>query len=156
MEIFYFLALLALLGYLWNLSKKKNSSTAGKKQVTIDKDMKPYGRCEFEISGESYKTNNLRKLFKKYEVSPGGYHVLDAVLETDPLNPYDKNAVEVFIDNLSVGYIPKGKAKKVSNLLEGNTKNGKARVRALIKYAKDDINFSNVKLDMDWPPSFLR
>lgn len=114
--------------------------------------IKPYGRCDFEISGESYKTQNLRELFKIYNVTPGNYHTLDAILKADPSNPYDKNAVEVFIDELSVGYIPKDKAKKVSTLLLNQTKNGEAEVFALIKYAKDDIGFSNVRLDMDWPP----
>ena len=114
--------------------------------------MEPYGRCEFEISGESFKTDNLRKLFEKYKVSPGDYHTLDAILEADPSNEYDKNAVEVFVDNLSVGYIPKEKAKKVSALLLNETKNGKAGVWALIKFAEDDIRFSTVRLDMNWPP----
>jgi hypothetical protein len=114
--------------------------------------LEPYGRCQFEISGESFKTDNLRKLFKKYDVSPGGYHTLDAILEADPSNEYDKNAVEVFIDDLSVGYIPKDKAKKVSALLQNETKKGKAGVWALIKNAEDGIEFSTVRLDLSWPP----
>jgi hypothetical protein len=115
--------------------------------------MEPYGRCEFEISGESFKTDNLRKLFEKHKVSPGDYHTLEAILEADPSNEYDKNAVEVFVDNLSVGYIPKEKAKKVSALLLNETKNGKAGVWALIKFAEDGIGFSTVRLDMNWPPN---
>jgi len=126
-----------------------------KKQANATSLMKPYGRCEFEINGESYKTENLKKLFKKYNITPGDYHTLDAILKADPYNPYDKNAVEVFIDGLSVGYIPKNKAKKLSNLLQTNTSNGEATVYALIKYASEDISFSTVRLDLDWPPELI-
>jgi hypothetical protein len=114
--------------------------------------MAPLGRCEFEISGESFKTENLSKLFVKYKVTQEGYHTLDAILRADPDNEYDKNAVEVLIDNLSVGYIPKEKAKKISAVLQNETKNGKAEVWALIKYAKYGLEFSTVRLDLDWPP----
>ena len=117
--------------------------------------MEAYGRCEFEINGESYKTSNLQKLFKQFNVEPGGYHVLTALLQTDPGNPYDKNAVEVFIENLSVGYIPKTKAKKLAILLENGPGKGYAQVGALIKYAEDAIGLSTVRLDMNWPPKFL-
>jgi hypothetical protein len=97
-----------------------------KSEKTFPK-LEPYGRCQFEISGESFKTDNLRKLFKKYDVSPGGYHTLEDILEADPLNDYDENAVEFFVDDLSVGYIPKDNAKKVSALLQNETKKGKER-----------------------------
>ena len=73
-------------------------------------------------------------------------------MRADPDNEYDKNAVEVLIDNLSVGYIPKEKAKKISAVLQNETKNGKAEVWALIKYAKYGLEFSTVRLDLDWPP----
>lgn len=118
--------------------------------------MNPSGRCDFEISGESFKTKNLQKLFKKYDVTPGNYHTLYAVLEADPTNEYDTNAVEVFIDDLSVGYIPKEEAKKVSTLLQNETNNGRAEVYALIKNAKDGIELSTVRLDMDWPPKLWK
>jgi hypothetical protein len=117
------------------------------------KELEPYGRCDFEISGESYKTGNLKKLFKKYGVQPGDYHLVEATLQADPANPYDKNAVEVFVDSLSVGYIPKNKAKKISILLLGETKKGNATVKALIKRGREDIGFSTVRLDLNWPPA---
>lgn len=123
----FFIGIIWFDGLFIEIGKEKNGSGKKIDPSIVDRVMTPYGRCEFDISGESYKTDNLKKLFKKYELKPGGYHVLDAVLETDPLNPYDRNAVVVFIVDLSVGYIPKGKAKKVSNLLESNTKNGKAK-----------------------------
>lgn len=67
-----------------------------------------------EVAGEWYRAENLRALFAQHaQISASGTEIrLPAVLVPDSGNPYDANAVAVFVDNLHVGYMERADAKK--------------------------------------------
>lgn len=61
---------------------------------------------EFEIVGESHYQDELDEICGGK--IPGGHdHLCVAYLVPEPENPFDQNAIAVFVDNLKVGYIPK-------------------------------------------------
>jgi hypothetical protein len=68
---------------------------------------------QVEVAGEYYRAENLRVLFARHaRVSESGAEIrLAAVLVPDPLNPYDKRAVAVFVDDLHVGYMERPDAR---------------------------------------------
>lgn len=68
---------------------------------------------QVEVAGEWYRAENLRVLFARHAtVSDPGVEIrLAAVLVPDPLNPYDKHAVAVFVDGLHVGYMERPDAR---------------------------------------------
>lgn len=93
--------------------------TTGRKQDHVPPS--PNGRAteawsprtrQLEVAGEWYRAKNLRDLFTRHaEVSENGAEIrLPAVLVPDPTNPYDKNAVAVFVDGLHVGYMERSDA----------------------------------------------
>jgi collagen type III alpha len=80
---------------------------------------------QLEVAGEWYRAANLRTLFTRHAtLSESGDEIRRAaVLVPDPSNPYDKNAVAVFVDDLHVGYMERADARKyhqaISELPEG-------------------------------------
>lgn len=74
-----------------------------------------------EVAGEWYRADNLRELFRRHSrVSESGAEIrLPAVLVPDPGNPFDRNAVAVFVDNLHVGYMERADARRYHSALAG-------------------------------------
>lgn len=68
---------------------------------------------QFEVAGEWYRSGELRRLFQRHStLSESGNEIrLDAVLVPDPSNPFDSNAVAVYVDGLHVGYMERGDAR---------------------------------------------
>ncbi len=68
---------------------------------------------QYEVAGEWYRAKDLRKLFERHSsVSESGNEIrLGAVLVPDPANPFDGNAVAVYVDGLHVGYMERGDAR---------------------------------------------
>jgi tetratricopeptide (TPR) repeat protein len=72
------------------------------------------GYEDLEVVGESYRQENLWRLL-------GGQHRPEvhvrmdvyAMLVAEDGNPYDANAVSVWINGLMVGYLPRGEARKL-------------------------------------------
>jgi hypothetical protein len=66
------------------------------------------------VAGEWYRAESLRNLFNRHaKVSDTGAEIrLGAVLVPDPLNPFDRHAVAVFVDGLHVGYMERADAAK--------------------------------------------
>jgi hypothetical protein len=70
------------------------------------------GHEDLEVVGESYRQANLWRVV-------GGRHRpevdvrmdVNAMLLAEDGNPYDPNAVSVWIDGLMVGYLPRGQAR---------------------------------------------
>ena len=109
---------------------------------------------DFEISGESFHTGNFRTIFENLNMNSTSSQIVEATLTRDPFNEYDKNAVEVLIQNLLVGYIPKEQARKVSKLLDNPIDKGEAAISAEVRRA-NEIGFSSVNLNLKWPPELL-
>jgi hypothetical protein len=68
---------------------------------------------QYEVAGEWYRAKDLRKLFERHSsLSESGNEIrIDAVLVPDPANPFDSNAVAVYVDGLHVGYMERGDAR---------------------------------------------
>lgn len=64
------------------------------------------GSVDVEVSGESYHRNAFAQIFTAAGRPLGGVLMRNAVLVPDPANPYDPNAVAVYVDGLHVGYVP--------------------------------------------------
>ncbi|MFC7500540.1 hypothetical protein, partial [Nocardioides sp. GCM10030258] len=70
----------------------------------------------FEVAGESYYPEGIKQLFRDNSDSAvmagsGGQELrLDAVLVAAPTNPFDQNAVAVYVDGNHVGYLERGDA----------------------------------------------
>lgn len=69
---------------------------------------------QLEVAGEWYRAENLRTLFARHaKISESGAEIrLPAVLVPDAANPYDSNAVAVFVDGLHVGYMERPDAQR--------------------------------------------
>ncbi|MBF6763343.1 hypothetical protein FY524_12860 [Acinetobacter baumannii] len=70
----------------------------------------------FDVVGESNYQNNLKQIAGgKREKSK--QTVFQAILKQEPTNPYDKNAIQVYINGLLVGYLSKETASELSKIL---------------------------------------
>lgn len=73
-----------------------------------------FWECDTAIVGESHYQHNLKSVRKRL---CGRNPLCWAVLQHEPDNPVDKNAILVTIDGLPVGYLPKEQAR-VTRLAE--------------------------------------
>ena len=89
----------------------------------------------FKVAGISYRKANLRKIiewleydyeFDRYEdnryLTPikSEYYTRNVVLEREPENEFDKNAIKVLVGKTHLGYVPKKIARKMAKLLDTN------------------------------------
>ena len=89
----------------------------------------------FMVAGISYRKANLRKIiewleydyeFDRYEdnryLTPikSEYYTRNVVLEREPENEFDKNAIKVLVGKTHLGYVPKKIARKMAKLLDTN------------------------------------
>lgn len=89
----------------------------------------------FMVAGIGYRKANLRKIiewleydyeFDRYEdngyLTPikSEYYTRNVVLEREPENEFDKNAIKVSVGNTHLGYVPKKIARKMAKLLDNN------------------------------------
>ena len=87
------------------------------------------------VAGTSYRKANLRKIiewleydyeFDRYEdngyLTPikSEYYTRNVVLEREPENEFDKNAIKVLVGKTHLGYVPKKIARKMAKLLDTN------------------------------------
>ena len=87
------------------------------------------------VAGISYRKANLRKIiewleydyeFDRYEdnryLTPikSEYYTRNVVLEREPENEFDKNAIKVLVGKTHLGYVPKKIARKMAKLLDTN------------------------------------
>jgi len=73
----------------------------------------------FDVVGESFQRDHLVALLKKNKVIEVGEFATSAMLELEPTNDFDPNAVKVMVDGLQVGYVPKTFSGDVSVLRLG-------------------------------------
>ncbi len=103
------------------------------------------GAYEVDIVGESFYPES-------FDALPRGDCF--AVLRHDASNPYDCNAVGVFIEGRQVGHVPKDLAGKLCHAVARRTEShGECIVRAEIAGGRDR-GTSSVKLTLPPPEAF--
>lgn len=113
---------------------------------------------QFEVAGEYYRTESIVELFRGIGISgPDGAETrLDATLVPDPANPFDRNAVAVYVGGLHVGYMERGDAKSYHRAIADMLLNGEAatvRSRQWVRKRGADI-FARVTLSLPEPEGF--
>ncbi len=83
------------------------------------------GREDIEATGESYFQDGIAQVFGAAGRPLGGVIMRTAVLVADPGNPYDRDAVKVFVDGQQVAWIPAELAPDVQPVV--NAANGSGR-----------------------------
>ena len=86
------------------------------------------GSFELPIVGEQSYTKNFEKLFGKRN-REGVDVVCAALLIPEPDNPYDANAVRVFIKEMLVGYLERESAKKLCDSMKRTKRWGGVAVK---------------------------
>lgn len=113
--------------YKSELKKPADTHVAAKPQATL---IEPWsGRLRhYEVAGEFYRSASIQKLFAGSSVrKEGGAELgLPAVLVPDPGNPFDSNAVAVYLDDLHVGYLEREDAKDFAPALATLAKQGQS------------------------------
>ena len=103
----------------------------------------------YEIVGESYRRDNLLEIINHHNAASHGKLNIDAVLEPEPSNSFDKNAVRVLIDGKHVGYIPQIDSERVGNIIKRSGE-GRMKVKARIGWDKNqNMKFIGVKIALD-------
>lgn len=72
---------------------------------------------DIEAVGESYRREAVSRLFRSWGLPEGGVKICEAVLEPEPRNPHDPNAVKVVIDGLHVAYVPSDETASVKRAI---------------------------------------
>lgn len=99
-----------------------------------------------DIVGESHYQDNLHMICGGY--SPDGHEFYcKAELRHEPSNPYDSNAVAVYIRGRKVGHVPAHAASEVAAALDGRTGKIEAVVVGGWKRSETDIGRFGVRLD---------
>ena len=89
---------------IWVLLSKKHSGSASNAQGA------PY---TYDIVGEASYQNNLIKIAGKKEEESKFYECSAKVI-SEPTNKYDKDAVKVEINGLTVGYLSRAEAQRLA------------------------------------------
>ena len=102
----------------------------------------------FDVVGESFQRDHLVALLKKNKVIEVGEFATSAMLELEPTNDFDPNAVKVMVDGLQVGYVPKTFSGYVTRMM--NDKGvAEFEVPALLGWDNNNpMPAIGVKLDM--------
>ena len=102
----------------------------------------------FDVVGESFQRDHLVALLKKNKVIEVGEFATWAMLELEPTNDFDPNAVKVMVDGLQVGYVPKTFSGDVTRMMN-NKGVTEFEVPALLGWDNNNpMPAIGVKLDM--------
>jgi hypothetical protein len=88
----------------------------------------------YEVVGESYQRDHLTALIRAHNAFESGEIYSTAVLELEPTNPFDENAVKVVVEGTQVGYIPKFDSPAVTEMVK---KNGKSSYEVPVRIGWD-------------------
>ena len=94
------------MGIFDNLFGSK-SEDLGSSEVDMGEEDYVESGYNFDVVGESFQRDHLVALLKKNKVIEVGEFATSAMLELEPTNDFDPNAVKVMVDGLQVGYVPK-------------------------------------------------
>lgn len=79
-----------------------------------------YPRNSVEVNGESFHKQELKSVYHYLGANPDVFVSVDAVLEREASNPFDANAVAVYVQEKKIGYIPKELAQTFAEFLDSN------------------------------------
>lgn len=104
------------MGFFDNLfgSKSKNLDSSA---VDMSEEDYVESGYNFDVVGESFQRDHLVALLKKNKVIEVGEFATSAMLELEPTNDFDPNAVKVMVDGLQVGYVPKTFSGDVTRMM---------------------------------------
>jgi hypothetical protein len=72
----------------------------------------------YDVVGESFQRDHLTALIRAHNAFESGEIYSTAVLELEPTNPFDENAVKVVVEGTQVGYIPKFDSPAVTEMVK--------------------------------------
>ena len=76
----------------------------------------------YDVVGESFQRDHLTALIRAHNAFESGEIYSTAVLELEPTNPFDSNAVKVVVEGTQVGYIPKFDSPAVTEMVKNSGK----------------------------------
>jgi len=76
----------------------------------------------YDVVGESFQRDHLTALIRAHNAFESGEIYSIAVLELEPTNPFDPNAVKVVVEGTQVGYIPKFDSPAVTEMVKKSGK----------------------------------
>jgi|GEM_PF-7134663 len=104
---------------------------------------------ERKVAGTEYYPEAIRHILKR------GFTSKTAELRREPNNPYDPNALAVWIDGRQVGYISARMAEEYSPIIDRKF-NGKRCLAYICALHQDPGGDWVLTLDMAWPSAFFR
>lgn len=110
-----------------------------------------------EVAGESYVEDSFRSLFEndhEFHEDRGCEIRDDAVLVPDPRNPYDRNAVAVYVRDRHVGYIPRDPARMWHSTLADLAADGRALHTQARTWARADGRRVHARVTVRLPHQF--
>ena len=88
----------------------------------------------YDVVGESFQRDHLTALIRAHNAFESGEIYSSAVLELEPTNPFDPNAVKVVVEGTQVGYIPKFDSPAVTEMVK---KSGKSSYEVPVRIGWD-------------------
>jgi hypothetical protein len=88
----------------------------------------------YDVVGESFQRNHLTALIRAHNAFESGEIYSTAVLELEPTNPFDPNAVKVVVEGTQVGYIPKFDSPAMTEMVK---KSGKSSYEVPVRIGWD-------------------
>ena len=88
----------------------------------------------YDVVGESFQRDHLTALIRAHNAFESGEIYSTAVLELEPTNPFDSNAVKVVVEGTQVGYIPKFDSPAVTEMVK---KSGKSSYEVPVRIGWD-------------------
>jgi hypothetical protein len=110
------------------------------------------GRRLVNVAGESHYQDALRQIAGEVsENEPQVRHTTEAILEPEPENPHDPNAVVVRIDGHKVGYLPRTEAVAYGPVLRALADRGRAGAAEAVIAGRNDAGTSNLGVFLRLP-----
>ena len=88
----------------------------------------------YDVVGESFQRDHLTALIRAHKAFENGEIYSTALLELEPSNPFDPNAVKVVVEGTQVGYIPKFDSPAVTEMVK---KSGKSSYEVPVRIGWD-------------------
>jgi hypothetical protein len=88
----------------------------------------------YDVVGESFQRDHLTALIRAHNAFESGEIYSTAVLELEPTNPFDPNAVKVVVEGTQVGYIAKFDSPAVTEMVK---KSGKSSYEVPVRIGWD-------------------
>lgn len=125
----------------------------GKKKPQLQ--CKPGRGWTFPVVGESNFQDNLLRLAGGEKSEEGAKIDVTATLTPEPNNPYDKNAIAVYVSKKQVGYLRREDAQTFAEFLrhhDAGSATCSARIVGGWDRGDEDEGHFGVKLSLSWPP----